>query len=337
MKHFMKIFVIFIGITSSNAQISQRIESICGTDNRVLSTDQRIGRLMPVVCTVWLGPNGVLLTAGHCVDLDPDGNGALLPDGVLDLTTSDIVEFNVPLSITTGVPQSANINDQYLIDLGSVEWHWESNGQGIGKDWAIFKCFPNSATGLTPHEAQDDHFRLTEEIPNGSDEIIITGYGIDGGIRNQVQQTDLGDFNGRTQNCNQISFQYEVDTRSGNSGSPVIWNQNNSYTIGIHTNGGCSSSGGSNNGTSFERFDLNDALKNYFGSNILFIDHLTIAGVVGDGVVFSPYDNFTDAYNIAVAGDKLYLESGVYSNAGLIIQKSLTILPPKYGTVQIGY
>jgi len=42
------------------------LESICGADDRVASTDARVGRLMVGGCTAWLASNGTVLTAGHC-------------------------------------------------------------------------------------------------------------------------------------------------------------------------------------------------------------------------------------------------------------------------------
>ncbi len=49
--------------------------------------------------------NGRFLTAGHCVDFDPDQGGPLLPDGILDL--SGVVEFNVPASLPNGTTVAA--------------------------------------------------------------------------------------------------------------------------------------------------------------------------------------------------------------------------------------
>ena len=44
-------------------------------------------------------------------------------------------------------------------------------------------------------------------------------------------------------------MRYVTDTEGGNSGSPVIDGLTNN-AVGVHTHGGCTSSGGNNNGTS---------------------------------------------------------------------------------------
>jgi V8-like Glu-specific endopeptidase len=44
-------------------------------------------------------------------------------------------------------------------------------------------------------------------------------------------------------------MKYVTDTEGGNSGSPVIDALTNT-AVGVHTHGGCTSSGGNNNGTS---------------------------------------------------------------------------------------
>ena len=130
-------------------------ETICGVDNRTPSSDPAVAALTFVNpagnpigrCTAWLTSNGALLTAGHCVDSDPDRGGPLLPDGILDIDGNDLIEFNVPASTATGGLQLAEPNDQYTIDLNSIEWNYDGEGQGLGDDWAIFSVFPNANTG----------------------------------------------------------------------------------------------------------------------------------------------------------------------------------------------
>jgi hypothetical protein len=96
------------------------IATACGADNRVASTDNRVGRLYFGGCTAWRTTAGVFLTAGHCVDSDPDQGGPAVPNGVLDL--SGVVEFNVPASTAGGNTIAANPNDQYPILTNNVAW-----------------------------------------------------------------------------------------------------------------------------------------------------------------------------------------------------------------------
>ena len=147
--------------------------TLCGNDDRSSSNDNRVGRLYAGGCTAWLIPNGTLLTAGHCVDDDPDRGGPELPDGEIDLW--GVVEFNVPSSDADGSVNVAHPDDQYPIDLSSIDWHYDGEGQGLGKDWAIFSVNRNSNTGLTPFEAQENFFRLTQGEPATDAHIRITG------------------------------------------------------------------------------------------------------------------------------------------------------------------
>ncbi len=205
-------------------------ETLCGVDNRVASTDGRVGRLYFGGCTAWLISNGRLLTAGHCVDTDPDQGGPALPDGILNL--NGVVEFNVPPSLSNGTTIAADPDDQYPINTSSVGWRFDGEGQGLGKDWSVFTVNENSNTGLTPFQAQDGFFRTTNDNPAVSNTIRITGMGLDntptgsGGGRNAqnfTNQTSTGGYVSEVISGNDIYHRYAVDTTGGNSGSPVIW------------------------------------------------------------------------------------------------------------------
>ncbi len=213
--------------------------SQCGpADNRVLSSDPRSARLLPIGCTGWLinDCNHCLLTAGHC-------QGSI-----------STVEFNVPLSSGGGSLNHPGPEDQYAKDNSSLQGN---GGNGVGDDWAYFGTFPNSTTGLTAFEAQGQSFILMNPPGASGTKIRITGYGTDSGNHNQVQQTEVGPMvvsSGTT-------VGYRTDTTGGNSGSPVIWKQRD-FAVGIHTHGGCSSSGGNNWGTGVNHSSLGNALNN---------------------------------------------------------------------------
>jgi V8-like Glu-specific endopeptidase len=320
------------------------IESICGTtDDRTLSSFARSGRLTYLnvfgnptdACSTWLASNGALLTAGHCVDFDPDMGGPLLPDGVLDLDNNDIVEFSVPASTATGTLQLADPDDQYAIDLNSVTWNFDGSGQGFGRDWAVFAVFPNPNTDLMPHVAQNTFHRMTNGNPTaGSSTIRITGYGTDSTplTRNQVQQTHTGTYIGESSIGADFWHRYRVDTTGGNSGSPIFW-QNNFFTVGIHTNAGCTSTGGDNAGTSFEHNPLENALENFPGANTVFVDKVRF-GATENGTVFHPYDTVTEAVTSAVSGGRISIVRSSY-NETMTINKAVTLEAP-VGTVIIG-
>jgi len=203
-------------------------DTICGNDDRVLSSDPFAARALPIGCTAWIFQEGAgcFGTAGHC------------------MSGSNVIQFNVPLSNANGSLNNPPPQHQYSTDTSSRQW---TNG-GVGNDWAYFGTFPNSNTGLTPQQAQAGNYTLGAPPPfNSNDDIRITGYGVDSSPSswNQVQQTNAGPW---VQSRN--SHRYQTDTQGGNSGSPVI-HEPTGKVIGVHTHGGCNSSGGgSNQGTS---------------------------------------------------------------------------------------
>ncbi|MBK7645401.1 MAG: hypothetical protein IPJ19_20580 [Planctomycetes bacterium] len=218
----------------------------CGaTDDRVLSSDPRQGRALPVGCTAWMinDCGHCFLTAGHCLG-----------------GTLSVVEFNVPLSTGSGTLLHPPPQDQYAADASSKQF---TNG-GVGNDWGYFGCFPNSTTGLLPFEVQHASYVLGAPPSSGSSAMLrVTGYGVDSTppTSNQVQQTSTGPFWDLVGN----RVEYQVDTEGGNSGSPVI-STGPGVAIAIHTHGGCSTSASSyNSGTSILHPGLQAALANPHG------------------------------------------------------------------------
>jgi V8-like Glu-specific endopeptidase len=216
--------------------------SICGpTDDRVLSSDDRTARVLPGGCTAFLFSDeaGCLLTAGHCI-----------------VALTETVEFNVPLSDPSSVIQHPGPQDQYAVDLDSIQFAYGSDSN----DWAYFGCFPNTETGLTPQAAQGGIYILADQPPDVQEQAIrITGYGLDDTPPDwsQVQQTDAGPYVGSAD----YSVRYVVDTQPGNSGSAVV-NEATGMVIGIHTSNGCDETGGSNLGTGVDNPAFRTALLN---------------------------------------------------------------------------
>ena len=221
-------------------------KSQCGAvDDRVAVQDNRVARIVPVGCTGWMinnDANHQFLTAGHC----PAGDS---------MTT---LHFNVPLSTSGTVIVAPAVADQYPIDSTSYQ---SSNG-GVGNDWCYFGAFPNSNTGLTAYQAYKTAFDvLLPPTSTTGNQIRITGFGVDTGTANQTNQTHVGALSSITTSA----LRYTADTTGGNSGSPVIW-ENQGVAIGIHTHGGCTTSGGSNSGTSWNLAAPRNALTTPLGA-----------------------------------------------------------------------
>lgn len=292
------------------------IESICdASDDRVDSTDSRVARYNLGGCTHWMAANGAVLTAGHCTDFDPDQSGPGLPDGIIDFSGN--IQINPPKSLSDGTPRAAPVDQQYPMQPSTARFRFDGEGQGLGKDWCVYRVGPNSNTGLTPHVA-GGFFRLTDLAPANGTTLRVTGYGSDSGIDNFTNQTDSGTFEGINSSGANIWISHRVDTEGGNSGSPIFINSN-AFAMGIHTNAGCTSSGGSNSGTSFQVDALESALRSFVGSTAQFVDAAGYpTGTVRNGRIFGPWTTVTNgATNVANGGtvaiiEGTYLETGTF-------------------------
>lgn len=230
-----------VRLASVEAGMPQPLMTICGpVDDRVLSSDPRVGRLVPNGCSVWLidDCNHCMLTAGHC------------PEGW-------VVEFNVPMSYSDGTVTHPHPDHQYAVDATSSQGSFAPND-----DWAYFGCFANPNTGRTPYESQGGAFTfVAPPTTNAGVTVRVTGFGIDATPNewNRVQQTHRGQLLGFESASE--SLLHSVDTYPGNSGSPMIWYETG-RAIGIHTEGGCSTTGGANSGTSLMNPRLHAAIAN---------------------------------------------------------------------------
>lgn len=221
--------------------------SICdGTDDRTLSDDPRIGRVMPIGCTAWFidDCNKCMITAGHCGP-----------------ATNAVIQFNVPLSTSGGTPVAPPPEDQYPVDPDSIQ---SNGGQGVGNDWAYFGTLPNSNTNLTAYEAQGSAAFTLQPPQSNTQTIRITGYGSTSAPVDPrwdlVQKTHTGPYQG----VSGTGLQYRPDTTGGNSGSPVF-DVENGTAIGVHTHAGCFDGGGANQGTIITFGPFQDALNNPLG------------------------------------------------------------------------
>jgi V8-like Glu-specific endopeptidase len=228
----------------------------CGADDRVASADVRVGRLFPTGCTGWIVGQNTFLAAGHCFfpSSGPNADPGQASQG------RTMLQFNVPTSNPNRTTNSPAVRDQYPVVRTSVV----GRNSGIGFDFAVYSVMPNTETGLLPRDVQGDFFQLATTTPPTGTRLTVVGFGSDDGAANQTQQEAFGTLTRRTP-ANRIS--YNVDTRGGNSGSPVV-DVNSDIAIGIHTHGGCrADGGGANSGTSTLYQPLVDAFLNSVNLN----------------------------------------------------------------------
>ncbi len=208
-------------------------KTICGaSDDRIPSFNPKVARGLKMKtsgggCTVTMIGKSCAITAGHCYE------------------HINVLEFNTPLS-RDGRIQHPDASDVYQIEKGSLFY----SNRGPGKDYAVARYMPNAITGQYPGEAQG-HYEVSLRKPSSKRiKVDITGYGIDrnDSDRNMAQQHHSGVTTQIGGTFGGAVLKHTVDTMGGNSGSSII-NKRTGKIIGIHTHGGCHTSGGANQGT----------------------------------------------------------------------------------------
>ncbi len=277
------------GLGGGSNAVSLGTDTICGNDDRVPSTDNRSGRFVssPTVtgggCTIWIASaDSCAVSAGHCFS-----GGSLM-----------VAEFNVPASLSSGALQHPPVDDQFTIDTSTLTF----NNNGLGDDWGVVKLNTNNL-GQTAAQRYG-HYNVASFIPNPNDTIRITGYGTDSGVDNQTNQTNSGPYDTTTG----TRLRYVVDTTGGNSGSPVIF-ESTGEVVGVHTNGGCTSTGGSNSGTSLSNVGFQAAFSTLCQTTatappVASFTQTATSVVAGQSVSFtSTSSNFPTSYAWDFDGD----------------------------------
>lgn len=200
------------------------LRSICLEDDRELSNDKRIGRIMrengTSGCTATLISEKCAITAGHCG------------------RHTDYMEFDVPLSSDEGVINSALPENKFKITK-ILDYENLSHGN----DWMVFTLGRNSISNEYPGTRRG-YYEIKSSIPQAGDFISVSGYGNDSEkFKNYCQQRSWGTLIELTDNS---KIYHNADTTSGSSGSAII-DYRSGKIIGIHTDGGCNYGG--NRGT----------------------------------------------------------------------------------------
>ncbi len=226
----------------AGAERGGNTDSLCGSsDDRVLSSDSRVARILTGggVCTGFIisDSSRCMLSAGQCAP----GAGS-------------VVEFNVPLSSSTGVMTHPGPENQYAVDVSSIQ-----SAGGPGNDWAYFGVYANSNTGLGAAAAQGVAFPIASAPVPASQTLWITGFGVVSApivaAWNQVQKAGTGPYVGLAGTV----LRHQVDTTAGDNGAPITLA---GQAIGINNGDGCVDPvGGSFNvGTAMQSAGLQAAL-----------------------------------------------------------------------------
>ena len=118
------------------------------------------------------------------------------------------------------------------------------------------------------------------------------------------------------------------------SGSPIIW-EANQFAIGIHTNGGCTDTTGTNAGTSFELDALETAINTAPGAGTIYVDSGHTLVIEQQGTLVRPIWTIGGGISTVTTGGRISVYPGSYPiPAGTTLSKAMTIEAP-VGTVTI--
>ncbi len=202
-------------------------------DNRVVSDDQRVARLIGQrsgFATAFLVSNKCLITAGHA---KPNN----LRNG------KSFIEFDVPNTelkeglreLNRSIPEN-----RYEIANFSVKG---KNKLISGNDWAVFRVKRNILTNKFPGELRG-FFELNYQLPEERGKVTTLGFGAEDGQGKNCEnskyatlQASVGDLINVTEKSLwvwQRFIYHNAFTQGGNSGGPILVN---GKVIGIHTRG----------------------------------------------------------------------------------------------------
>lgn len=198
------------------------LADMCGpTDDRVLSSDPKIGRLSRdgknYGCTVTMISAKCGITSGTCTP-----NAAF-------------AEFNPPLSVG-GVAMPSRAEDSYRLDLSFYEFE---ETKKIGENWGVIKFEKNPVTNRYPGEVQGFYNLISKKIDKNAP-IRVVSYGGDNSSETKTfaQQTSKGLATKPGIFLLPTIIEFNADTGWASSGSPIISEETNEVA-GINTHGGC--------------------------------------------------------------------------------------------------
>ncbi len=145
---------------------------ICGdADDRELSSEAANGRLMREVNQEYvLKGTAWMITYGNCANRFLTCGHCLAPT-----SGAYVVQFNVPLSTSSGVLKQPEPQDQYPVVEGSIQSNYLITGFDAGQ---VFTA-ENSETGMHAREVQQAAYVLAGEAPTPSGQTVrVSGYGV---------------------------------------------------------------------------------------------------------------------------------------------------------------
>ena len=185
---------------------------ICGTDDRTASSEDWVGRLMPVGCSSSVFNTGsCLISAGHC------------------MTGGLVAQFRVPNTSANCTPQNPPVADQFPV----IQTQQQNNG--VGADWAVLRTGTNNL-GQKIFERYGQFRPIATTVGSVGNPVDVFGYGVD--FTCTVSQTQRRSPGGSITARTSTWYEYNADVRGGNSGSPLMRN-NEIIAVVTHCSFGC--------------------------------------------------------------------------------------------------
>ena len=169
----------------------------------------------------------LFLTAGHLFDRTADGWSLPLQNGSANVISSQDIATNMHVNFDFQFDAAGNLRaEQSFAITALVEFRLG------GLDFAIVRLAGNPAATFGTS-------RISRTDAATGDMICIIGH--PAGLPKRVEAGPTTSLSGT-----RISYN-DIDTLGGNSGSGIL-RANDALIVGVHTNGGCTATGGSNSG-----------------------------------------------------------------------------------------
>lgn len=245
----------------------------CGGEDKRAPVESKtypfVGRLAynnDIFCSAFFLEDDIVATAGHCISTIKWGNSKFNKNRPKDDLSKVHFETHTKVSAwQDGRPKISAPEHRFNLVKGSLkcsscpdtpsfvaevpDWN-DAHKFELGKDWATFRVRPQN-TNITLKDYKVNYginnLSLYDYSSNKVDmhEAIIVGHGIDNEFeRNKAMQADRGGvkmLDSRSSPTGTPILIYNIHTRSGSSGSPVISlkNEHKGQLLGIHTHGFC--------------------------------------------------------------------------------------------------
>jgi len=300
--------------------------------------------------TGWIAPNGAIVTSFQIYD-------QIITHGF------DVIEFNVPLSTTTGQVNHPAPEDQYPLDLSSVshyhedifvrKWYWSvwsPHTFEYHPGYAIIKVLPNG-TGKTPGEREAQYFQI---LANPSSSVIEAQGSITTDVFHYSEQGVFAEYDKTLQRSPSLLYKASDFIKAGlgipdvphrdnfiihdlltgengwsDLGAPITYEGTN-VAIGIHA-GNASHTPAIGHG--FRDANLTNALTYFLSPKSVFVDANGFYESA-TGKVNKPYLTVQNAVTHAQNDAVLFIAKGTY-NETLSINTPMTLRAP-VGNVIIG-